>query len=380
MRQKKYNFCFLISLILLVHGYAQSQINLKVCNPHSYALYDYPVKISLSEMGDSLAEGKDYRITDKITGKDFLLQRMPDQSSEQKGFILFQDSYDKNEIKEYTLTVDDKPIDKHHSQVYCRFVPERMDDFAWENDRIAFRMYGPALEGELVSSGIDVWLKKTSQLVIDNWYARGDYHEDHGQGLDCYSVGSSLGCGGTAVWQGNRLYSSRNFTSWKIGENGPLRLRFELSYHPWEVNGFQISENKEISLLAGQNFNKIQSHFQIQGKEQEVTLAIGIKIHEELNSHSQGNEKEGWISVWEETPKNGAYGCAVLIDPVKINRIIEAEGHILILSDIGNNDILTYYTGAGWDQSGFFPSEGDWIDYIRQMIRQIHTSAKVSYP
>ena len=24
---------------------------------------------------------------------------------------------------------------------YCRFVPERMGDFAWENDRIAFRAY-----------------------------------------------------------------------------------------------------------------------------------------------------------------------------------------------------------------------------------------------
>lgn len=26
----------------------------------------------------------------------------------------------------------------------CRFVPERMDDFAFENDKVAFRIYGPA--------------------------------------------------------------------------------------------------------------------------------------------------------------------------------------------------------------------------------------------
>lgn len=31
------------------------------------------------------------------------------------------------------------------SSAFCRQVPERMDDFAWENDRGAFRMYGPAL-------------------------------------------------------------------------------------------------------------------------------------------------------------------------------------------------------------------------------------------
>ena len=28
-------------------------------------------------------------------------------------------------------------------RTYGRFVPERIDDFAWENDRVAFRTYGP---------------------------------------------------------------------------------------------------------------------------------------------------------------------------------------------------------------------------------------------
>lgn len=32
------------------------------------------------------------------------------------------------------------------TKVYGRYVPERKDDFAWGNDKIAFRMYGKALE------------------------------------------------------------------------------------------------------------------------------------------------------------------------------------------------------------------------------------------
>jgi hypothetical protein len=42
--------------------------------------------------------------------------------------------------------------------VLGRAVPERKDDFAWENKIVAYRIYGPALEatGE-ISSGIDVW-------------------------------------------------------------------------------------------------------------------------------------------------------------------------------------------------------------------------------
>jgi hypothetical protein len=31
-------------------------------------------------------------------------------------------------------------------RVYGRFNRERFDDFAWENDKVAFRMYGEALE------------------------------------------------------------------------------------------------------------------------------------------------------------------------------------------------------------------------------------------
>ncbi len=48
-----------------------------------------------------------------------------------------------------------------------RLVPERKDDFAWENDRIAFRIYGRRVEDELVSSGVDVWCKRTPALIID---------------------------------------------------------------------------------------------------------------------------------------------------------------------------------------------------------------------
>ena len=50
-----------------------------------------------------------------------------------------------------------------------RFVRERNDDFAWENDLVAHRVYGPALETAkkepLVSSGIDVWVKRTHRFM-----------------------------------------------------------------------------------------------------------------------------------------------------------------------------------------------------------------------
>ena len=88
---------------------------------------------------------------------------------------------------------------------------ERRDDFAWENDRIAHRMYGKALETwaqePLTSSAVDVWFKRTRRLVINDWYMVDDYHRDHGEGADMYSAGKSRGCGGNGIWDAGKLYA-----------------------------------------------------------------------------------------------------------------------------------------------------------------------------
>ena len=88
---------------------------------------------------------------------------------------------------------------------------ERRDDFAWENDLVAHRMYGAALETwaqePLTSSGLDVWVKRTPRLVINDWYMVDDYHRDTGEGADLYSAGRTRGCGGSGLLAGGKLYS-----------------------------------------------------------------------------------------------------------------------------------------------------------------------------
>ena len=75
-------------------------------------------------------------------------------------------------------------------KVMARYVPERSDDFVFENNLVAGRFYGKALEGNPTSPGIDIWVKLPGKLVADQWYkgAMEDpdyYHHDHG-GKDCY--------------------------------------------------------------------------------------------------------------------------------------------------------------------------------------------------
>jgi len=101
--------------------------------------------------------------------------------------------------------------EKFAVKTFGRFVSERKDDFAWENDRIAFRMYGPKLANENPSNGVDVWLKKTEALIVDKFYYNDlqkgiHYHVDNGEGIDCYKVAHTLGAGGIAPYTDSTLW------------------------------------------------------------------------------------------------------------------------------------------------------------------------------
>ncbi len=47
-----------------------------------------------------------------------------------------------------------------------------------------------------------------------------------------YETGRSRGCGGTGVWDGATLFVSRNWKTWKVLANGPVRSRVRVELRP----------------------------------------------------------------------------------------------------------------------------------------------------
>ena len=258
----------------------------------------------------------------------------------------------------YRLALETAP-----AMAYAAFMPQRKDDFAWENDRIAFRVYGPALEatGE-ISSGIDVWCKRTRRPVIERWYQAADYHKDHGEGLDMYKVGPGRGCGGTGVLRDGKLYAAKNFTTFRIVENGPGRVAFELGYAPYEAGGIRVRETRKISLEAGSNLNRFETVFDWEGGPGEVTVAIGIAKREKGDAPEVA--KDGaWMVYWEpEQPGNGAIGCAVI--PPSPARFVDSKEEAYLQVTAKRGQPVIYYAGAGWSRSGDFPDKMAWLRYV----------------
>ncbi|MBI9016182.1 MAG: DUF4861 family protein [Phycisphaerae bacterium] len=312
-------------------------------------------------------------------GNDFVVTQMLDENSDGKADkLLFQADFAPGEIKLFSIIAVNSSFNQPKSQytTFGRFVPERMDDFAWENDRIAFRMYGPALQatGE-ISSGVDVWSKSVRFPVINDWYKKADYHRDHGQGLDGYKVGPTCGAGGIAIFKDDKLQYSKNFTSWKILANGPIRTMFELTYAPWNVGDITVNETKRISLDLGSNFNKFQSTFVTDAAS--LPIAVGIVKRKDAGTSIYNNE-QNWMGYWEPTnANNGTTGVAVIMAKGQNAKFTQVDGHLLLLNNVTTKSI-NYYTGACWDKSEDFDTASDWYDYIVSFSQRVANPLKVS--
>src|SRR6185436_295197 len=130
----------------------------------------------------------------------------------------------------------------------------RYDDLLWENDKTAHRIYGHALEAAEPpsGSGIDSWGKNVTWPYMDRQLRTGDQHAYHGEGLDFYNVGTTRGAGGLGIWHDNKLWTSRNYRSYKILRSGGEVAEFEVEYAPWPVAvERRVWETRRFSLPLG---------------------------------------------------------------------------------------------------------------------------------
>ncbi len=263
------------------------------------------------------------------------------------------------------------------AKTYARFVPERKDDFAWENDKIAFRAYGKALEKEKDNAyGFDVWVKRTDRMILDERYKLADYHVDHGDGLDYYHVGFTLGAGNMAPFVKDTIRYSGNYQLWKILDNGPLRSTFQLNFDSWNAGGIKVSATKTISIDAGSQLNRIENVYTFDDAKP-MPVVVGIIKRPETGIISL-NEQQGIMGYWEPTlGKNGTTAVGTILTTPVTNILVDAA-QLLAKTTVQNNKPIVYYTGAAWDKAGKITNSKEWFDYLNNFNQQIKTPLVVS--
>ena len=288
----------------------------------------------------------------------------------------------------------------------------RKDDIAWENDRCAYRVYGPALQktGER-SFGTDIWVKNTPDTVVYERYVKdmngnikGDkmdakvralqkqekvekntakaaalakqikalqaesretdiltsFHLDHGNGLDPYRVGATLGLGAPSLMVGKNQVLPYCYKDYRILDNGPLRFTVELTYNPSTVGDMKnVVEHRIISLDKGSNFNKMTVWYD--GLTTPTDFATGFPIHEEdTETKTFAKDYVSYADPTDNIEVNNSQVYVGILFPEGIDHTYYqlfdkkhdgATGHALGLKrGLKNGEKYSYYFGAAWSK------------------------------
>ena len=277
-------------------------------------------------------------------------------------------------------------------KVYGRYVPERKDDFAWENEYAAFRMYGPALRPENPSNGVDLWLKASPELVVDSFYYREHvlglpYHINYGKGLDCYKVGHTCGAGGLVAMidddPSDKIYVGGAYDRWQILEQTPEKIVFKLEYDSFEINGHVLQESITITAEAGKMLNRadvvLSGEYAYEGI---LWLGGGICIHDSVENVYTCDHcgiaayAEDALSDKTAAKMNYDYNgstsqgrnyIAVVIPNGASTNI--QDGILYAVRPYNIGDTLTYFFGACWSEwsngEQKFATDQDWFDAIQ---------------
>lgn len=376
----KRRLCLLLVLsttLLLVLPLAAQSLTLEVVNSaaeYREQVVEVPLDSVLQRLGITAA---DLRVRD-AAGLDVPFQTTFD------GKLLVEAGVRKGGVARYTLS---KGVHPQFPMVcHGRLHPERKDDFAWENDRGAYRVYGPALERTRERSfGIDVWTKNTPDLVVDDRYyiedvvmmptvdslrrvnrQRGDslyrinsYHYDHGRGLDPYRVGASLGCGAPALMVGDSLVMPYCFERYEVLDEGPLRFSVRFEQSPRMVCGVRIVENRLVTVDKGSNFCKMEVWYvgltQLLKKvEQEnpsksVRFCSGVVLQpEDRESYVLG---DNYVSYTDPTDQPNVHQAPLYVAVLFPNGKVETrlqDSHVLGIVNNWDRKPYTYYFGSAW--------------------------------
>lgn len=359
---KKRLITFVLTTLAL-SAYAQ-QIVLSVSNPTDHQRQEV-VEVNLQTVQKQL----NITSSDSFIVKNGFDQELPYQKSYDGKLLLYVSVLPKSKAE---FTIVKGTASAYKSFVFGKAYPERIDDFAWENDRSAYRVYGPALQrnGEK-SFGTDVWTKNTQELVVDKrykmhlWgvgqrdslrkagkskegndiYVGTSFHHDHGDGLDVYSVGPSLGCGAPALMKNGELVFPYCYKDYKILDNGPIRFTVELTYHP---NSDGITEHRLISLDRGSHYNKITVWYD--GIKQPTAWASGVV----LNGEGELALDKEYVLYADPTDNPKVNQSQIFVGTLFPNGIDETtrlngnKNHGLGIVRKYDGRPYTYYFGSAW--------------------------------
>ena len=282
--------------------------------------------------------------------------------------LLFPVTLGPRETRRYEVYARDAPGPADTpARVGARFAPEHRSDMAWENNRMAYRLYGPKHNDKDHAGGVDVWSKRTRDPILEAWYRtgqKGDYKVDLGQGCDCTSIGAGPGCGGTAYrTPAGEIVVSPVFETWKIIAAGPLRAEVELVHLPLTIGPATITETRRITCDLGAALFKIQSSFAVKGDAGGITPLAGLKSNDPAG-HSREGVATAWLVADRGEKINGKVGLGLILP--RDGQALPGP-HRSVYFPLADDLVrpAVWHAGATWSKALDCPTPEEWMKELQ---------------
>ena len=391
-----------VASILLLAGCCNCVYKVTISNPTGTDRHPEMVEVSLEDVlaNLSLSEGENFIL------KDTEGNELP-----------YQITYDGNVIFQVTMMAGQEQTYKFakgtpqetESLVFGKHYADKDDDFAWENDKVGFRVYGHKLD---VASGYDLFCKRGTHLpVLEQLYANEvyssdawkryyelmainkedafrfkmdtlSYHVDHGYGMDVYAVGPTLGAGIAALMDNETISYPYCYETYEVLDNGPLRFTVKFTFRPIACGqNKDVIETRIISLDAGSHLNRTKVSYANLSEPKEIVA--GIILREDGGQWAADAEK-GYISYPAPTQNhdttqvvNNGIIYVGHVYPKEVKKAHESHGHILTRSDYSPESEFTYYWGFGWDHADIL-SRDQWNAYLETYASMVRNPLNIN--
>lgn len=266
---------------------------------------------------------------------------------------------------------------------------------AWENDKVAFRLYFDTRNGK------DIFGKLEPVLVMDTVGANANssYHNPSHWGMDILHAGNSLGAGSLAfkvkgIDSVIRLGGENVISEvYEKRTDGPLRAVFTITYQ-YKINGNLVTITDETSIWGGQYF--YQSKVTTSGMPDGVDLQAGMAdFYENTPGHFITDNAAVLYSYGKQSENHDNLGMAVVV-PAKTFTTIDSlpkeivKGRLvygpkiydsyIIGQSVSDTSPAVYRFYAGWEKSDdqFTTSPGFTV-YIKEQAKNFSDPVVVSW-
>ncbi|GAO44790.1 DUF4861 domain-containing protein [Flavihumibacter petaseus] len=260
---------------------------------------------------------------------------------------------------------------------------------AWENDKVAFRLYFDTRNGK------DIFGKTAPALVMDTVGANlnASYHQLAPWGMDILHAGNSLGAGSlaftvngidSAIRLGGEKVLSETYE--KLAD-GPLRAVFRIVYQ-FTIKEKPVTITEQISTWGGQYF--YQSIVSTAGLPEGVALQTGVaNFYENVPAQFIQDSTAAFYSYGRQSENHDNLGMAILVPAAtftavdslpkeivkgKMTYVQKIYDSYIIGQKISDNRPAIYRFCVGWEKSDalFATREG----FARYLSREAENFSK----